>query len=342
METRPYRTETTLNVWMIFAFLLVFTVTLPVADPAAAATWKPQKAVQLIVPVAPGGIYDSQARVLAGEMGKILGQPVVVQNVPGAGHALGTSQAFRAKPDGHAILFANSATTIVNQVLFGAKYDFQKFEYLGQLRDSTKGVSEVFICGTKSGLTSWNDVLKLTRPVRIGAVGKGSMFHVMGMATALAFGLKDPVFVTGYTGAPEISGGAARGEFDIAAYQLSNAIPYVKSGDSRVILVISKKDKIEGYPDVPTVGDLGHPEIVDQTGSQHILMAPPNTPAEILKVLSEAVYAAASGDTMKEFQKKSIDGGVCWAPLRGEEVKKKMESVYKAIQPVLLQMEEKK
>ena len=341
METRRCLTEKRSNVWIMAAFMLFFIVGMPIAH-TTAAPWKPQKAVHLIVPVAPGGIYDSQARVLASEMSKILGQPVVVENVPGAGHALGTAQVFKAKPDGHTILFANSATTIVNQILFGAKYDFQKFEYLGQLRDSTKGVSEVFICGTKGGLTSWNDVLKLTRPVRIGAVGKGSMFHVMGMATALAFGLKDPVFVTGYTGAPEISGGAARGEFDIAAYQLSNAIPYVKSGDLRVVLVVSKKDKIEGYPDVPTVGELGHPEIVDQTGSQHILMAPPNMPPEILKVLSEAVYDAASGNTMKEFQIKSVDGGVCWAPLRGEEVKKKMDDVYKGIRPVLLRMEEKK
>ena len=341
MKTKLYLKQRRLSVWIMVAFMLIFFVGLPIAN-TTPAPWKPQKAVHLIVPVAPGGIYDSQARVLASEMSKILGQPVVVENVPGAGHALGTTQAFRAKPDGHTILFANSATTIVNQILFGAKYDFQKFEYLGQLRDSTKGVSEVFICGTKSGLTSWNDVLKLTRPVRIGAVGKGSMFHVMGMATAIAFGLKDPVFVTGYTGAPEISGGAVRGEFDIAAYQMSNAIPYIKSGDLRAILVISKKEKIEGYPDIPTVGELGHPEIVDQTGSQHILMAPPNTPPEILKVLSEAVYEAASGNTMKEFQIKAVDAGVCWVPLRGEEVRRKMEEVYKGIRPVLIRMEEKK
>ncbi len=163
----------------------------------------------MVVPTASGMIYDSIARVFASEMGKIVGQPIVVQNVVGAGMALGSQQVYQAKPDGYTIHYAGSLALIVNQYVYNAKYDWRKFEYLAQIYDNTKSIAVVAVTGTKGGLSSWNDVLKLTRPVRFGITGKGSPVWVSALSLAYGFGLKDGVYVTGYKGGAEMLAGVA-------------------------------------------------------------------------------------------------------------------------------------
>ena len=107
---------------------------------------------------------------------------------------------------------------------------------------------------------------------------------------------------------------------------------FIQSGDIKVVLLLSKKNKIPGYENVQTVGELGHPEIVDQTVTRHIILAPPGTPKEIVKTLADVVYSAASGPGMGEFQKKVIDNASCWAPATGEEARKMVDDSYKWIQ----------
>ncbi len=316
-------------------FLLTAMVMLCAATGLAAEkpAWQPGKAIHMLVPTGPGGTYDSQARFLANEMSKALKQPVVVENVPGIGQALATNQVYQAKPDGYTLLYTNSTSLILNQYVYNAKYDYRRFEYLGQLWDNTKTVSSVYFTGAKNEIKTWNDVLNLKRPVRFGCVGKGSIPHLMGVATAHAFGLKNPVYVTGYTGSDAYAAGA-RGEFDLGVFPWSSVEAYTKSGDLRVVLLLSKKEKIPGLEKIPTVGDLGHPEVFDQTATRHVIMAPPDTPKEIAKVLGDVVYASVSGPAMGEFQKKAIDNGRCWAPANGAEARKMVEDTYKLVQVV--------
>ena len=262
------------------AVLWSVVMALAVPVPAITAEWKPKKAIHMVIPTGPGGTYDSIGRVLASEMAKIVGQPVVVENVPGAGQALSAVQVYNAKPDGYTILYNNTMSMIINQYVYGAKYDFRKFDYLGQVYDTTKSPTTTVASGTKSGLNSWNDVLKLGRPVRFGTVGKGSIPHITGVALAYAFGLKNPTYILGYTGGADAFGGVARGEADLVCFPWNLVDPYIKSGDLQFLMVFSKKERLANYPNIPTAGELGHPELVDQTGTQHILMTPPGTPKE--------------------------------------------------------------
>ena len=206
------------------------------ADKPKTEAWQPRKAIQLIVPTSPGGSYDGQARMLANEMSKILKQPVVVENVPGIGQALASNQVYKANPDGYTLLYTNSTSLIINQFVYGAKYDYTKFEYLGQLYDNGKVANSVYFTGAKGGINSWNDVMNLKRPVRFGTVGKGSIPHLMGVSTAHAFGLK-AVYLTGYTGS-DAYGAGARGEFDLGVFPYSTVKSYVKNGDLKVIMVL--------------------------------------------------------------------------------------------------------
>jgi tripartite-type tricarboxylate transporter receptor subunit TctC len=320
---------------LVFCLVLfaVLTVPLVVCGEAAAQAWKPTKAIHMLVPVAPGGgSYDSQARMLASEMSKILKQPVVVENVPGAGQALATNQLARANPDGYTILYTNSTSLILNQYVYAGKYDYRKLEYLGQLYDNGKTVSSVYLSGKNNPINTWNDVMNMKKPVRFGTVGKGSMPHFMGVATSHAFGLKNTVYLTGYTASADICAGAARGEFDLGVFPISSVESFLKSGDIKVVLLLSKKDKIPGYEHIQTIGELGHPEVVDQTTTRHVILAPPETPKDVVKSLSDVVYAAVSGPGMGEFQKKVIDNGLSWAPATGEQARKMVEDSYTWVQ----------
>jgi tripartite-type tricarboxylate transporter receptor subunit TctC len=317
----------------VAAFVLGLASTGICAEGAKGEAWKAKKAITLVIPTATGMIYDSIGRVFASDMGKIVGQPIIVQNVVGAGMALGSQQVYQVKPDGYTIHYAGSLALIVNQYVYNAKYDWRKFEYLAQIYDNTKSIAVVAVTGTKSGLNTWNDVLKLNRPVRFGITGKGSPVWVSALSLAYGFGLKDAVYVTGYKGGAEMLAGVARGECDVITPTWTESVPWAKNGDVRPLLGISNKHRVPGYPEVPITGDLGHPEVEVIGGAQHMIMAPPGTPREILKVLSEAAYAAASGKAMEEYQKKAVLDGTLWAPLPGEETVKTMEKKYKALEP---------
>jgi tripartite-type tricarboxylate transporter receptor subunit TctC len=181
--------------------------------------------------------------------------------------------------------------------------------------------------------------MKLGRPVRFGASGKGSPVWVSALSLAHGFGLKDAVYVTGYQAGTDMLAAVARGECDVITPTLSTTLPFVKSGDVRWLLGISNEDRIPGYPEVPITGELGHPEVVLRSGAQHWIVAPPGTPKDILDMLSKAAYAVASGKAMEEYQKKAIMDGTCWAPLPGQESHKTLESMYKALEsffPVLI------
>jgi tripartite-type tricarboxylate transporter receptor subunit TctC len=320
---------------LVTALILVGTSLSQAADGTKDAAWKPQKAVTLVVPLASGSIYDSIARVFASELGKVLGQPVVVQNMPGAGNALAIGHVYKVKPDGYTLLYAGANSLITNQFVYNASFDFRKFEYLAQVYDNTKTISVVLVSGTKSGLNSWDDVMKLSRPVRFGTSGKGSPPFVTSLAIANAFGIKNPVYILGYTGTADILGAAARNECDVTPLTWSSTVPFVKSGDVQPIMGLSNLDRVPGYPKVPISGELGRPELVAQTGATHWITAPLGTPAEVVKVLREASYAVASGKVMKEYHDKSISGGTCWVPLRGEEGLKAVEDMYKKYESFL-------
>ena len=114
--------------WIVAAVLAVVA-----GVPDAFAQTYPSRPVTLIAPFPAGGPLDSIARVIAEPMREALGQPVVIENVPGAGGNLGVGRAARAEPDGYTIVIGQWSTHVVNPVTYSLNYDVQELEPIGLL-----------------------------------------------------------------------------------------------------------------------------------------------------------------------------------------------------------------
>jgi tripartite-type tricarboxylate transporter receptor subunit TctC len=305
-----------------------------------AEEWKPSKPVKIIVPYGPGGTYDMTARVIAPEMGRILGQSIYIENMPGGGGAMGTSMAWRAAPDGQTLLFFSSTGLLLSQYVYGGKYEWGEFEYLAQSQDTARGL--IYFCASsKNGLKTWADILKLKRPVRFAASGVGSVAALVNRITANSFGLNNAIFMEGFAGMPEQVLAIIRGEADVGLVIAPQSKEYIKSGDLNAVMLISEKPLSEFPPNevdwlpqnIDWVVKLGHPEIVDAYRTQHILLAPPKVPKVVLDTIRKAADSAVRSNAMKSFYEK-IGFSLSYFPLSDPvEIKRGMEKNHNAIKP---------
>jgi len=299
---------------IVLLSVVIVVIVMPIM-PTLAAEWKPQKTIHLIVPDAPGTPYDGEARIISNELAKLFGTPVVVDNIAGGGMLRGTTAAYRAKPDGYTIAFFSSMALIINQLFQDATYDLTKFVFLGQCTN-TALIPTPITTTVGKGLDTWEDVLKLNRPFRWGTVGKGTVSYVSQKAISHAFKFKDPVFITTYSG-PEVLPAVVRGECDGAGLPWDLAEPFIKTGQVKVVLSLGKT-RIKDFPDVPSVGDLGHPELEKFITNYHIAVAPPGVPKNIETALSNAVYKVVTSDVMKEYQTRAVAKGAVYEALAGD------------------------
>lgn len=263
--------------------------------PAKAATDFPTKNIILILPASPGGGFDTMGRMLASIWPKYLSNnvSVVVENVEGAGWNRGLLRAWKAKPDGYTLTFLNVPGNLTNQVTQAVDFDLTKYEIIGQF--NFEGMMAV--ASKKSGLKKPEDFKgKSLKAAFAGFASTGALGQLV---AADGLGFKQTAIQ--HKGPAEEALSVVRGDTDWAIL----SPPAIKgcAGDMQLLWAESPK-RFPGFPDVPTITELGYPHI-DAAQLHRMVGAPPGTPKEVLNILRASFKKAVEDPQFAELLKKT-------------------------------------
>jgi tripartite-type tricarboxylate transporter receptor subunit TctC len=268
-----------------------------------AQTAYPTRPIKLIVPFPPGGSNDVVARGVAVQLSTRLSQPIVIENVGGAGGLIGTEMAAKAPPDGYTLILISVAFAF-NPSMYKLPYDpASAFAPVGVL-----GAGPVVIAVTsKLPVNSLRDLLAMAkeRPGQLNyaTAGIGSFQHLASELFKQQAGL-DIVHVPFKGGGPAMMDVIA-GNTQIAVGSLVQMLPQIKGGKLKALGVGSAK-RIPALPDVPTISEAGVPgyEVTNWWG----IAAPAGTPRPVIEKLHRELSAVvASSETQKRFEAEGAD-----------------------------------
>ncbi len=249
---------------------------------AQAGKW-PERAIKLVVPFPPGGGADYAARVMAPKLSEGLGQPVVVENKPGAGTAIANDAVAKAQPDGYTILQANRDMAINPAVQLSLPYDTIKdFEWIGN-----GVITPILLCvNPKVEAKTLPELVALAKAqpgkITIGNFGIGGLVHLNGESMLRHFGIE--MLSVGYKGAGPTLAAAVAGEVQVVLSALTGALPFIADKRLRPIAV-GLEQRARQLPDVPTFVESGA-KADTVVPSFFGLAAPAGTPKPIIERLS--------------------------------------------------------
>jgi tripartite-type tricarboxylate transporter receptor subunit TctC len=273
---------------------LVFAVSAGVA--AAQAQGYPSRPVTLIVPFPAGGPSDVLARVLVEPLRAALGQPVIIENVSGAGGSLGTQRVARSAPDGYTIGLGHVQTHVINAATQNLQFDvFKDFEPVTLLADTPQWL----VSNAKFPAKDMKELVAHMKAhpgkVTAGTVGVGGPTDVAGHYFQKHTGTSFQ-FVPYKGGAPLIQDLVA-GQIDITFGQAANYLGPVRSGQLRPFAVL-KKERWWAAPDVPTIDEVGVPDL--HLSFWHALWVPRGTPANVIETINAAAAKALDDPALKK------------------------------------------
>jgi tripartite-type tricarboxylate transporter receptor subunit TctC len=259
-----------------------------VSSVMAQSNW-PQKPIKLVVPYAPGGAIDTLARAIGPVLSEKSGQPVVIENKPGAGTALAASALAKTTPDGYTIMLGGSATLTFNPALKAdLQYDSLKsFTPLAVVAD----VPLVLIANTDSGINTVGDLVRMAKanPEKIsyGSFGMGSSAHFGGEMLKHALGIN--MIHVPYNGSSQTMTGLIGGQIQVAVDTASASSSFIQANKVKGIATLSGK-KLASLPQLATVSESGAPGFELNTWAA--IMAPAGLPEDIRQKL-EGFLAAS-------------------------------------------------
>ena len=264
------------------------------ASPYVRAQAYPNRSIQLVTPNSAGSALDTVSRLLAEELGKILGTQIVVVNKPGASATLGTDLVVKSKKDGYTLLYANTSAVVYAKATTPEIVPYDPVKDLEPL-----GLHCFFALGTfvqeGSPWKTINDLLdyanKNPEKIRVGTPGQGSTDH---------FNLEILQSLTGtrFTHVP-FKGGQSHvallgGHVEVADTYIPLCLPHIESGKLRVLLM---SKKMQQFPNVPTITELGYKQ--DLLSAWFALYAPIGIPEEVRRVLVPAIEKAIKDPDLK-------------------------------------------
>jgi tripartite-type tricarboxylate transporter receptor subunit TctC len=261
----------------------------------------PDHAVRWIVPVGSGGAFDLLARALAPILGRNLGVPVEVENIPGPE---GYRQIYAAKPDGYTIGMASPSGEFVQAVISPPSYKFDDMTWLGQIT----GAVNLVVASKPSGIASFAQMRAAQRPLRFASFNLGPpLVQMVLLAHATGFKLTRVNFKS----PGEFVAGLVRGEADVGSLGLQTLLKPVMAGDLVPLLVWDTKPDSRA-PGVPTLADIGHPELALILNHRSVI-APPHVPDDIKSVLIAAFRKTVEeGDGLAYLKAQKFELNAIW------------------------------
>jgi tripartite-type tricarboxylate transporter receptor subunit TctC len=256
--------------------------------PVQAQAW-PSKPIRIIVGVTTGGTTDTLARFLGQEMGKELGQPVIVENRVGAGGNIAAEAAARAPADGHTLLFVNTSHS-VNMGLYGPRVPYDAVKDFTPITQVSTGPAVLVAAKDFPGKDA-RDVIALAKAqpgkLDFAVGGLGTSIHMAGELFKMSAGV-DIVNIP-YKGSNPALLDVVGGQVKLMFAPVINAVPQVKAGKVKALGVTSAT-RIPALPDVPPIADVlpGY-----ESTAYFGLLAPANLPRDILARLHAVAVKAA-------------------------------------------------
>jgi tripartite-type tricarboxylate transporter receptor subunit TctC len=256
----------------------------------------PSKPIRIIVPFTPGSATDTMARPVADKLSAALGQPVLVENRPGAGGSIGIAALAKAPADGHTLAVVSTGH-VVNPVLYSnLPYDTLK-DFAGVA--PLAGQPSVLVVSPALGVRSVKELVELAKAkpgtLNYATAGVGSAAHISAEKFRMAAGI-DAVHVP-LKGSPESVTETMGGRTHFTWTPLTTAVGQIRGGQL-LALAVSTAKRSPAFPDVPTIAEAGFPrgEFNFWVG----MLAPAGTPRDILNRLNSEIQKALQAPDMKE------------------------------------------
>ena len=255
------------------------------ATGTASAQVYPSRAITLVVPYPAGGPSDTLARILGESMRGLLGQPIIIENVSGAGGTIGVTRLFRAAPDGYTLVVGQWTSHVGAGAMYPVPFDYlNDFEPVSML-----SLAPLWIVG-RSNLPA-KDLRELiawlkANPDKASAAttGLGSGIHMCLVYFQNMTGTKFPL--APYRGAAPLMQDMLAGQIDLSCPEAGQTLPQYRAGNIKPYAVLTEK-RWFAAPDVPTIDEAGVPGL--HFPFWHAIWAPKGTPKDVIAKLNAAV-----------------------------------------------------
>jgi tripartite-type tricarboxylate transporter receptor subunit TctC len=264
--------------------------------PSAGQAW-PQRPVRIVVPFGPGSSPDVAARLIAERLTPKLGQPVMVENRPGAGGNVGTGAVARAAPDGYTLLISTNGPLVNNTVLY-RKLPYDPFRELVPVV-LAGGQANVCAVRADAGIGTMQELVAAMRAkpgaFNFASIGVGSLSH-LGVELLKARTGTFAVHIA-YPSSPAAITAVIQGDVQFSCVPAVAVMPQVRAGRVKA-LAVSTGTRSTLMPDIPTMKESGVPDV--EAVAWMAIMAPAGTPADIVARLNREINAVLTQPEMRE------------------------------------------
>ena len=258
----------------------------------------PSRPIKIIVPFGPGGFTDVAARILQKELAPAIGQPIVIENKPGAGSTIGTAEvAKQSKPDGYTLVMISTTHVITPHLYKEMPYDpIKDFTPVMKLAEGPY----VLVVHPSLPVKSVAELVALARAnpgtIDYASSGNGSSQHLVGALFATMAGA--PLTHVPYKGSSGAMNDLLGGQVKVSFVGVPNALPNLASGKLRALAVTTAR-RYAGLPDVPTLSEAG---VKGYDATLWLgLLAPPGTPRDIVQKLNAEITKILSTPEARKF-----------------------------------------
>ena len=285
-------------------FCMVAALAFAVTASTAGAQNYPTKPIKVVVPFTAGGGTDVTTRLIAEKLAPKLGQPIIVENRPGASAAVGAASVAHAPPDGYTLL-VGTATLITNLLVSGPSENFDvinDFEFIGKIGQ----IDLILFVNAKSNINTLQDLVNLMRTqpqkVSFGSPGVGAPGQ-LGSELFKQLTHADALHVP-YKGESAAVADLLAGTITFQLCSPNVCVPRIKDGSLRALAIAAKK-RSPMAPEVPTTAEAGVPGF--EAGTWYYLAAPKKTPAALIKKLNTALNEVFADE---QFRQHMLQTGV--------------------------------